>query len=271
MYCVLILGILLAVAQAVGYYHTVHLSDEKVIREFMVQKDLYGMGNFPDNVYESFLGGERFTFFSEIYFSILPILAVLPYGMSCFDDRKSGYADQVICRVGYKTYCISKLIASFLIGGFAVLFPYVLSFLITAQIYPMDFPNVQDGRSAITGRSLLINYYYVHPLLYALAYVLILFMIGGILAMMASLACYYLRIRLAILFAPYIFYSVQLVVFERFGILPWAFKPLAFQSGYTRLEDVSYPEVLLYLLAHILIIGGLFIWKTRKIETTTLS
>lgn len=221
---------------------------------------------------KAFWGGEYYTFCGELFFSILPILAVIPYGLSCFDDRKNGYAKMIITRTGYRKYCVSKLITSFVAGGCAGIFPYILSFLIATQIYPLNYPNVLSWDSFIIERSLLSGYYYIHPFLYCIAFMWILFMVAGILSMLASIASYYLNVRLANLFLPYIVYCLQDVIFERLGIAKWAFKTLTFQAkNCGDLMDISYGQVMIYLLLHVVAIGGLFLWKTQRIETTTLS
>lgn len=268
---ILAIGLLLVAGQLAAYYQ-VHLMNLKQDSQWILSDGSYAIGCYPDNMYESFLGGEGYTFFGELFYSFLPIMAVFSYGTSYFKDKRDGYANLLITRIGKNNYFVSKLIASFLLGGTFCVIPYFVSLFASSLLYPANYPNVMSWDSPLIERSLMSGVYYVHPMIYMLAYSVIVFLVGGILALCALIASVYAKNEMVVIFCPYVLYALQEAVFMKMGLSKWALKILVFQAKYSgAIIDVSYIQVLAYLIFILTIEGGIFLWKTMKIEITSLS
>lgn len=62
------------------------------------------------------------------------IFPVLPYGTSFCDDYNSGYLRMITLRTGYKKYAIQRLASVGISGGFGILIPFLLIFIIAIII-----------------------------------------------------------------------------------------------------------------------------------------
>ena len=95
---------------------------------------------YPVTVFESWMGGNSYTLQQYLLFIIFPILAVLPFGTSYYEDKKSGEYKNIVTRVEKKEYIKAKYKAVFLSAGVVTLFPLVLSLLLTSATLPSLLP-----------------------------------------------------------------------------------------------------------------------------------
>lgn len=65
----------------------------------------------PTGLFNNWMGNELYPIQCYIFYLILPLLAVLPFGSSFFEDRKNGYIINVCTRVDKKTYYKAKYMA----------------------------------------------------------------------------------------------------------------------------------------------------------------
>lgn len=75
-----------------------------------------------------------------IYF--LGIIAALPYGISYYRDKKSGFIKNICTRTDKKKYLNSKYIATFLSGGMVAAIPIIIDFFLAKICVPVDFSDV---------------------------------------------------------------------------------------------------------------------------------
>ncbi len=65
------------------------ITDKEAVKLLKAGQSVLGI--YPANIFEGFIGGEQYTFWNGVYFYLLPIIAVLPFGTSFFEDEDSGY------------------------------------------------------------------------------------------------------------------------------------------------------------------------------------
>lgn len=58
----------------------------------------------------------------DFYFSFIPILAVIPFGLQYYCEKKSKYREYLLYRGSRKSYYLSKFIMSFMSGFFTIFF-----------------------------------------------------------------------------------------------------------------------------------------------------
>ena len=63
--------------------------------------------------YNYWIGGESETLAYSAFYTLLPLFAILPHSLSCLQEKKSSYANQMIVRVGRQPYYLSKGIVCF--------------------------------------------------------------------------------------------------------------------------------------------------------------
>ena len=63
--------------------------------------------------YNYWIGGESETLAYSAFYTLLPLFAILPHSLSCLQEKKSSYANQMVVRVGRQPYYLSKGIVCF--------------------------------------------------------------------------------------------------------------------------------------------------------------
>lgn len=141
----------------------------------------------------------------EVFYRIFPLLALLPCGHSLSEEVNGGYMKAVVPLIGRRKYFLSKLLASFLAGGAAVSIPLLMSLALTAAVVPGLNPLPYVGYDMISSGDVFSAYYYSRPLLYALLYIGVDFIFGGLFACLALPVALMSEKRVAALAVPYIF------------------------------------------------------------------
>ena len=199
-------AVTLAVAAALAVWSSVHSIQYYFHTQNML--NTVGINKNPDlaadTLYNHWMGGEFGSFPTDLYYLLLPLLAVFPYAWSLFDERKSGYRKNMVTRCGRKTYIVSKYISTFAVGGLTVLLPLVLNVILIACVVPARTPDPSlHVNYAVYGDSLLSGLFYSSPLLYVLFYLLLPFAFGGLWAATTMAASFFFRNRYAALLVPY--------------------------------------------------------------------
>lgn len=63
---------------------------------------------YPDSLYWEWICGNTYNPEGFLYFLIFPLLAVLPYSISFFNDKDNGYIRQVYMRAERRRYLMAK-------------------------------------------------------------------------------------------------------------------------------------------------------------------
>ena len=66
----------------------------------------------------------------------------LPHSLSCLQEKKSSYANQMIVRVGRQPYYLSKGIVCFFAAFITIVIPLILNFAVTAAFIPSTVPQI---------------------------------------------------------------------------------------------------------------------------------
>lgn len=203
---VVILSLCLALGQFYVQSRMVRLHDKEM--KTAVQEDgSYMAGVYPMTLYEAFIGGENYTFFNQLYYYILPLLAVLPFGVTFFTDESSGYLKYIYSRVKKLHYLAAKYAVTFVSGAIAAGMAYIMSFAANALIVPVVYlPNQMAYQSGIIDAMPLSEIWYTKPWVYTLIYWLITMLFGGILATVALCVSFIAKNMLLVLFSPFLLY-----------------------------------------------------------------
>lgn len=149
-----------------------------------------GVASYPHSVFSSWIGMDDRNPYLAVLMTLFPLLAVLPFGVSYFEDKKKGYIKALCSRAKRRDYLLAKYAAVFLSGGTAVVLPFLFNLLLTAAVLPSLVP-VGNGLFKLCGVAMFADIFFTHPYLYILIYLMMYFVYGGVFASLA-LACSHL-------------------------------------------------------------------------------
>ena len=205
----------LAIAAVIVISHTIMnvVSITKYLNDYMTKTMIY-----PHSVFNKWIGGESYTLQSFLYFMLIPILAVIPFGDSFFTDRKSGFVKNIFVKTRKKYYFYAKYIAVFLTGGVAVVAPLLLNLAFTACVLPSLIPQASAGTFPIFSLSMWSELYYTHPYMYTFAYLVIIFVFSGFMATFALSVSLFTDSRFVVLLASFLVYLFLYFVCDFLGV-----------------------------------------------------
>lgn len=120
---------------------------------------------------------------SSLFFTLLPLLVVMPYAWSLRTDLLSGYVTHAMARMSRREYYAAKFTAVFLSAGLATAVPLLLSQVLAFCIAPTTLPLVKDVFTlslAVMEGMPLYDLFYTCPLAYVLAWTLMDFALSGL-------------------------------------------------------------------------------------------
>lgn len=216
--------------------------------------------DLPANVYTNWLGAGAYRMQSYWYYFIFPLLAVLPFAGTFYDDLKSGYIKSVLLRCDRKTYFMGKGIAVFLSGGIGVTVPLIFNFILTATLRPATRPDPHIGIGPLTSY-IGSELYYQHPFIYTMVYLMFDFAVGGIMAVGAMLLCYYVNYKFVALLLPYVLYYFLYCLSGIFNTTIYA--PNFFLIPGMGIEKIN-SLIFVFVITGIILIA--YIWKGKHYE-----
>ncbi len=157
-----------------------------------------------NSAYNYWLGAGCTPMQSYVFFNILPILAVLPAGLSLHEDYKNGYYRQLLIRGLKRKYYISKIASVFISGGTVVIVPLLVSFYLTAMKLPLALP--ENISFPINRESVMFDWYYEHPMLFFVSFIVIDFMAAGAVAVLGMFITFFVDYKFVILIFPFTVY-----------------------------------------------------------------
>lgn len=156
-----------------------------------------------ESVYYNWIGGNGGKLQTFLLYFILPILASLPTGYSYFEDLHSGYIYHFSVRGEKQRYLVGKILATFLTGAFVTTIPLAVSFLLTAMRFPLLYPEPVMG----LGPDLMsfdIAYYYQHPLLHTMFFILVDGIFFGGMALFVLTGTFLWNYRFSVMITPFV-------------------------------------------------------------------
>lgn len=156
------------------------------------------------SVFNTWLGIDVISPWLNIYMTIFPILAVLPYGASWFEDKR-GYVRSIVIRTDRTKFLLAKYFAVFVSGGIVVILPMLLNLMLTASVLPSLLPSL-NGLFPVSGGGMFAGIFYTRPYLYIGIYLIMYFVYGGVFASLALAAAIFINNRYFVLLVPFMCY-----------------------------------------------------------------
>ena len=217
--------------------------------------DLY----VPISLFSTWMGNELFPIQSYIFYLILPLLAVLPFGSSFFEDIKSGYIINVCTRVEKKIYFKAKYLAVFLSGGVAVVAPLLLNLVLSSMFMPAFIPD-NGTVGTISPTTMAYEVFFTHPLIYVLMLIVIDFIFAGVIATFALSYTYFTEHRFGVMIVPFVFYFF---IYSLTNLIDKTDYSLFFMLN-GGANNNYLPVYILYFLLFFALSYVIFMWKGKK-------
>lgn len=163
----------------------------------------------PSDVSGTWMAGNSSNLEVFIFFLLMPVFAMLPFGTSYFTDGDSGFLKNIYSRCGRKEFLRAKYISAFISGGTAVVIPLILNVLCCLTLVPNLIPSTIYRQNGISPAMLFGSVYFTHPLLYIFIFLLIDFVIGGIFAGLTLAVSFLSDYKIVIAVIPFF---IQLII-----------------------------------------------------------
>lgn len=164
---------------------------------------------------QAWIGTDYMYACNSLFYVLLPFFACLPYAGSYFADCKRGYDKNICVRVSRMEYLLGKVCAVFLTGFFTVAFPLLLNLFIASGLFP-NYPveKLEFMAAAIKDCHLFPLLFYQRPHLYALVFILIDGIIGGLMGLISLSIARFCNTLFSAIMIPFLIYIVTGVLFQ---------------------------------------------------------
>ena len=173
--------------------------------QYVWKKDVYQAYQFPESLFQKWIGGDSFPVQSFLYYLLLPLIAALPGGAALYEDMENNFIANVCIRCSKGCYLAAKYIAVFLTGGIAFVFPLILNVLIAAAHFPALIPEPISNIGP-SGNFMFFELYFSHPWIYLFFFLLLAFLFAGGCASISLLASFYVHNKAGVLLTPFAVY-----------------------------------------------------------------
>lgn len=178
-------------------------------------------------LYKWWLGADGISMGHTLFYTLLPLLACIPYGWSHSIEQKSGYTKNVVVKTGKLQYYLAKYVASFLAGGLVVLIPLALNFLMMGCVIPAVKPSiVWIMYYGISRGSMWSQIFYGNPLLFVLLCMLLNFIFAGLFSTLSFWVSVYMKNWIAAVLIPVLgLFAIDYIklMFDRYVVAPTQF------------------------------------------------
>ena len=185
--------------------------------------DLYGKAEYPDSLFNTWIGGEGYTYHATLYNLLIPLIAVFPFAGSLYLDIKNGYVKNIFTKTNKRYYFISKSIAAFLSGGTAVVLPLLLNLFLMSMFVPAVRPDSATMMFSLNEKSMFSEIYYSNPFLYLLIFFTLMFFMSGMLCIICLAISFFVDNYFVILTSVFVIYIVEKYICEYFLDIKYAF------------------------------------------------
>lgn len=155
--------------------------------------------------------------FYYLWITILPLLCVLPYGVTYLQDKKQGLINQLIYRMNKKNYYLSKLLTCFVNGGTIAVFPLIINLLLCMCFLPWGMPIRSTNVYPVGESNAFSDIFYTSPFLYVVIYLILTFVLFGLITSLCMIFALLVESQFALMLAPFVFYFAEHVLLS-FGL-----------------------------------------------------
>ena len=200
-YLAILLAFLICVADvsqnASSVVTLTQLTDEMIADGYLLSTDPAGYSLFV-----KWIPVNGWSFGSQLFALIWPILSAMPFGWSLAQERRIGAYNLIVTKTKLRTYYSSKYIATFISGGLVIYFLVMGDLFLNSLFCPDVLPRVEVLASGIHNGCFLSALYYTHPWWFALIWGCVSFLWGGTVACLCLTAGSLIKHKTMIILFP---------------------------------------------------------------------
>ncbi len=217
---------------------------------------------YPDTVFDK---GIMFSYskYTEFYYTIIPLLAVIPGGVSFYQDIESGYIRQIITRESRKKYYMAKLTTAFLSAGLVAVIPLIVNFMICMALLPATIPQLGGMKVGIRHGCMFAELFFENPFLYTGIYLIIDFIIAGVLVLFAVSISWISFSKYLVMFMPFMIFYVLHFIAQYIGMSDWSPLYMLMSDQGLSIDGV---KVFILILLMLVASGVMFVIGGKKHE-----
>lgn len=172
----------------------------------------------------------------EVFFLLLPLLAVVPYSCSLRTEKIDGLLNQAYIRIPRGQYLLAKGIAAFCTGAAVAVIPLLVNFIAISCVLPAYPVEVVDSLYVtVTDIEAFASLLYSKPLVYILVNIVVDAALCGCWAVFVLAASSFIDNRVALLAGSYLFVLLcnylNEVIFASFGVNGFEFSLIELTKG----------------------------------------
>ena len=162
----------------------VQINELRVHQELLQQYGTVKEGlYYPESTFNHFIGLDYIHGECQTLYTILPLLASLPFAGTLVSDKKYGYIQNIVTRTTRNSYYISKIITVLLSGFIVTLSILIFDLLLTMCVFPILPPEVITANyPSAYEESMFLELFINHPFTYTLLYIMIDSIFMGLIA-----------------------------------------------------------------------------------------
>jgi len=165
--------------------------------------------SYPYSVFNTSMIYDVTSVYFTIFYYSLPLLCAIPYATSYYTDLKNGYIKNICTRYDRKGYYIGKYISVFVSAGLICTIPIIVNLLLTMAFIPSLTPERGTFMFGVSIFGLFNDYFYESPFIYTLIYLVIDFLVCGLLVCMALPFAKIVHNRFIVLFIPFAVFFLE--------------------------------------------------------------
>lgn len=212
---------------------------------------LNGNEGFYETSFTNWLFTRNMYTQSQIFYLMFPFLATIPFGTSFFVDRNSGYIKNVYIRTNKFDYLISKYLSVFISGGISAIFPMLFSFCIVSAFLPSVNPESSYLFTNVVTADKWSELFFSNPTIYILIYIVLTFVICGLLACTALPITFFSYKSFLPLVFPFFFYLISSLLCELAGFEDYSMRKILETGAAGNMFSIIFIIFIIFLITFV--------------------
>ncbi|MCB2178577.1 hypothetical protein KQH61_04095 [bacterium] len=216
---------------------------------------------FYNNAHDAFIWAQNTGYWSML----APLLAVIPYSDSYFNDMHSGFLRSLLMRVSYTKYLLIKYFSTALSGGLALALPLLIFYIYTNIMFSRGFNEDMYNRRLGTNPASFGpfgNMYQIHPDGYIFTLIGIGFLFGATFSIFGLMISLFTKNRYVPLATPFVVFIMVHFFTALFGIPAWS--PLSSLTPHWLADGITWIHLVVNLGSIFLLSSLVFFIGTLK-------
>ncbi len=224
---------------------------------------------YPFTITEVWFGMDISTMYNRLFMILFPIFSVLPYALISFEDKQSGYINQMLIRQSRKIFYLVRYVVTFIAGGISVTIPSLLNVMLGALYAPILPQTSENSQAYVSAASFAADLFYRSPLAYIALFLLIDFIWGGLFAVLALSMTDIVKNKYILLAFPFllhmvVYYLVYYAPIDSFNSGIYSIAPFYFLNPTQIVDFNPIVYLLLSLFLFIVSFGLSVVYNTDK-------